>query len=233
MFYVSEETGLAAIRTISCEVLREYPTDEVAYAGVALQWLLADFRRDHSDQVPMRPDTGLLRIGPTPFNDFELAQHLERTANPAMVRLQKTVGRVPCLMAYMLVVATDAHNERNLGVDAALRYAVDEASVRLETTRRLQKIAKSLEPLAAHGKLFIEGRKLGTPGPIAKRIKAHLVKYPTSSAREVWAALKKSPPTGFAFMETTKLGWYIEKGARTVMEWRRFQNLVSEHRPSK
>ena len=81
------------------------------------------------------------------------------------------------------------------------------------------------------GKLFSSGRQLATLGPVAKKIKAYLLKNPLAKPDEVWAALKKSPPRGYAFMETERFGKYIEKGNKTAMQWGRFRNLVSIHRP--
>ena len=83
------------------------------------------------------------------------------------------------------------------------------------------------------GKKFSNGRKLGTRGPVSKKIKAYMSKNPLAKADEVWAALKKSPPKGLAFMESDRFGRYIEKGCKTVMRWGRFGNLVTEHRPPK
>lgn len=81
------------------------------------------------------------------------------------------------------------------------------------------------------GEKFSSGRQLATLGPVAKKIKAHLIKNPLANPDEVWAALKKSPPRGHAFMETERFGKYIEKGNKTAMQWGRFRNLVSIHRP--
>lgn len=81
------------------------------------------------------------------------------------------------------------------------------------------------------GEKFTSGRQPGTLGPVAKRIKAHMNKNPLAKPDEVWTALKKSPPKGLSFMESDRFGRYIERGCKTIMKWRRFENLVSVHRP--
>lgn len=86
---------------------------------------------------------------------------------------------------------------------------------------------------AIKGEKFTSGRPRGGLGPIAKRIKAHLKENPSHTADQVWEILAKKPPRGMVFMETSKHERYIEKGAKTVMKWERFQNLVSGHRPKK
>lgn len=83
------------------------------------------------------------------------------------------------------------------------------------------------------GEKFSGGKPKGAIGPVARKIKAYLQKNPSHKADAVWQALGKKPPTGMTFMETRSLGRYIEKGAEQIMEWKRFQNLVSEHRPKK
>ena len=83
------------------------------------------------------------------------------------------------------------------------------------------------------GEKFKSGRQSGTLGPVAKKIRAYLKKNPLAKPPEVWAALEKSPPKGFEFMENDRFGKYIERGCITVMKWPRFRNLVSGHRPSK
>lgn len=92
-------------------------------------------------------------------------------------------------------------------------------------------LLSTLQPLAAHGQLFRENRKKGYLSPIAEMIKAHLAKHRRATAEEVWNSLKRASPKGYAFMESPRLGRYIESGVDTVMQWPRFRNLVSEHRP--
>jgi hypothetical protein len=83
------------------------------------------------------------------------------------------------------------------------------------------------------GEKFKSGRQPGKLGPVAKKIQAYMKKNPRAKPAEVWAVLKKSPPKGFEFMESDRFGKYIEHGCITVMNWPRFRNLVSEHRPPK
>lgn len=87
--------------------------------------------------------------------------------------------------------------------------------------------------LMSTGQKFVNGRAPETLSPVARKIKAYLTKNPSAKAAEVWNALKNAPPKGLDFRESTRLGRYIERGREPVMEWRRFQNLVSDHRPKK
>jgi hypothetical protein len=89
----------------------------------------------------------------------------------------------------------------------------------------------ALVPAAEHGKKF-PGRKPGAVSLITKEVAAYLRKHPTASAMEVWGALAKKPPKGFCFMDSQRLGRYIERGPNEVMKWERFKNIVSEQRPS-
>ncbi|CAN5390728.1 hypothetical protein BH11PSE11_BH11PSE11_12340 [soil metagenome] len=89
------------------------------------------------------------------------------------------------------------------------------------------------EALANKGAKLNGGREKGALGPVAKKVKTYLSKRPAASPIEVWNALRQAPPKNHVFMESPKLGKYIEKGAHTVMEWPRFRNIVSEHRPKK
>lgn len=100
-----------------------------------------------------------------------------------------------------------------------------------EMWRREISVLRGVVPLARKGSQFPPGKPKGSIGPVAKKIKAYLAKHPEAKPPEVWDNLKNSPPKDHVFMESTKLGKYIEKGPETVMEWRRFCNLVSEHRP--
>ena len=174
-------------------------------------------------------------MGPIAVNDFELALHLWDNNDPAMAKVIKGADDMPVLLAYLatLTSGTDLPNEALL--ESALPFAV--ASLRVESdaaklwNQELQKGVDRLLPLARTGQKFTKGRKPAALGPVAKKIKAYLQKNPAAKTLDVWRALKKSPPNGFVFMESARLGRYIEKGCETVMEWRRFQNLVSEHRP--
>ena len=86
---------------------------------------------------------------------------------------------------------------------------------------------------AIKGRKFPSGKPKGAISPVARKILAYLKKHPAARPPEVWEALKDSPPSGHVFMDNTQCGKYIEKDSHgtTVMGWRRFCNLVSEHRP--
>ncbi len=86
-------------------------------------------------------------------------------------------------------------------------------------------------PPARVGKKFIDGRRQANKlGPVARRVTAHLKEDAAASAVTVWDAIEERPPKGFTFCHNS-LGRYIEdERGRTVMEWKRFNNLISERR---
>lgn len=70
------------------------------------------------------------------------------------------------------------------------------------------------------------------PNPLTKRIKEYLIKNPDAKSKAVWDALAKKPPKNHKFLDNSQ-GKYIENKGINQMDYRRFQNLVSEHRPKK
>ena len=222
-----------AINAIALQALQRHHPEDIIQTGMAFDKLLADYRLAHPDKVPTKPSMGLLGSGETcPVSDFELALYLVATRPKVMNGLMRLAKEIPMLMAYLAVVSLPSNEWplREIGWGNALQYAVFESRVK---TQQLQDAVAKMAPLAAHGKLFAENRKSGKRGPIAVKVKAYMVKHPKAKSVEVWEALKKAPPKDHDFRETSRLGRYIEKGARTVMEWPRFRNLVSEHRPKK
>lgn len=98
-----------------------------------------------------------------------------------------------------------------------------------EFVRRL--VAAS--PVVRKGLAFKPGKPEGAAGPIPRAIATYLRKHPKASAAEVWIALHDRPPKGYTFVDNPRLGKYIEHGAATVMQYPRFQTVVSERRPAK
>jgi len=234
MFGMSRATVIQGVNAISMQALERHAANEIVLVSMAVEKLLSDYRRDHPDKVPTKPSTGLLGDGMRfSISDFELALQLAGEMHPVMMKLERSAGGVPPLMAYLAVASLPSAKWPDIGWDSALRYAVAESGVRLQRTQQLQDAVSELGPLAAHGKLFIENKKSGMLGPVAVKVKAYMMKHPKAKSVEVWDALKKVPPKGHDFRESSRLGRYIEKGAETVMEWPRFRNLVSVHRPKK
>ncbi len=91
---------------------------------------------------------------------------------------------------------------------------------------------KALAPLAKKGSKFKPGRPKGSLGRTAKRIKDYLAKHPRAKTLELWGAFSARPEKDYIYCHSPHLGRYIETtGGETVMEWKRFSNLVSQHRP--
>lgn len=234
MFGMSRTTVIQGVNAIAMQALESHAPNEIVLVSMAVERCLTDYRRDHPEKVPTKPSMGLLGDGTRfPVGDFELALQLVESRHPFMTALERSAGGIPPLMAYLAVVSLPSEKSPDIGWDSAMQYAITESSVKVHMTQRLQDAVAELEPLAAHGKLFIENRKSGRLMPVAVKVKAYMVKHPKAKSIEVWDALKKAPPKGYDFRESSKLGRYIEKGAETVMEWPRFRNLVSEHRPKK
>ena len=146
---------------------------------------------------------------------------------PTMLTIAERGNGVPPLLAYIAVASLESPLGRYFDEGAALDFLVFRS---LAETKKTRDEIAVLKPLAEHGQKFAVNRKVGHLGPVAKTIKAFMVKQPDATAVQVWNALKARPPKGYAFMENRQ-GKYIEKGPKTVMQWDRFANLVSEHRP--
>lgn len=139
--------------------------------------------------------------------------------------------------AASILAAIPADTKHESGKEAR-RYAglAQAAMSPLEAARNLIEAVAAwkdymLWDTAMKGDKFSKGKPKGSLGQVAKKIKEYLKKHPKAKPKEVWDALQKAPPKGFSFKETDRLGRYIEEDDRPAMEYRRFQNLVSEHRP--
>ena len=224
-------TSARVVRSLVLAALSSHTADAIIETGMRVETLVEKFRRIHPDQVPTEElSGGLLNMGVTvvPVNDWELARHLECTVE-AMRALRAQFDDVSPLLAYVAVMALRA--EPPDWLHDALPVIVLESNAAQEIrAQELREAIERLRPLADHGQRFT-AKKPGSLGPVAKRVKAHMQKNPRAKADQVWSALKKTPPKDHEFMESERFGRYIECGAKTVMEWPRFRNLVSEHRP--
>lgn len=234
-------SALTEIRQIADRLLEGFYKAQIIETGCNVIRVLEDFKKQHPDKIPTKRVGGLLDMGPFPINDFELALHLVGSNNPAMTEAVMRAERLPALIAYLETYLEILGNNSKLPdeswLESALSYAIlartIEGDVAKLWNQYLQKDVEELRPLAKTGQKFINGRKPAALGPVAKKVKAYLQKNPKAKPLDVWSALAKSPPSGLTFMDTSSLGRYVEKGSQTVMEWRRFQNLVSKHRPKK
>jgi hypothetical protein len=89
---------------------------------------------------------------------------------------------------------------------------------------------KRLEPFAATGEKFRQGRKVGTGGPIRKVIAELLAKEPTLSNAQLWDAIRKKPPKGWKSQDNVKFGKYFEGPENKNMGYSRFLNVCAEER---
>lgn len=100
----------------------------------------------------------------------------------------------------------------------------------------VNKLNDRAEADARYGRKMREGRKPGAIGSLTKVIARYLHKNSTASAKEIWNALAKKPPRGMGFMDSPRLGKYIEYfdknglSSQPDTSYRRFQNIVSEQR---
>lgn len=232
-------SALTEIRRIAARLLEGFSTAQIIETGCNVIRVLEDVKKQHPDKIPTKQVGGLLDMGPFPINDFELALHLVGSNNPAMTEIIESANGLPALIAYLETYLEILGNNTKLPdeswLESALSYAIlaqkFEGDVAKLFNQDLKKDVEELRPLAKTGQKFVNGRKPAALGPVAKKVKAYLQKNPKAKPLDVWCALAKSPPSGLTFMDTARLGRYVEKGSETVMEWRRFQNLVSEHRP--
>ena len=83
---------------------------------------------------------------------------------------------------------------------------------------------------ARTGVKFKRGRKTNTPGPIRKAITRLLLKNPSMSNADLWAAVEAKPPRGWTVFNN-RAGRYIE-GPKTgsEMKYARFCNVSAEER---
>jgi len=127
-----------AVSAIATQALQGFDVEIVVQVGMLFEKLLADFRRDHPDEVPKKQSIGLLGGSePYPVSDFELAQHLVQVRPKSMIGLERLARGVPGLMAYLAVASLPSKEwpPREIGWEEALQFAVRESSVK---THQLQ-----------------------------------------------------------------------------------------------
>lgn len=231
-------SALRQIRLLVPRLLEGFTTAQIAQTSGNVIRVLADFKQQHPDKIPTKPGGSLLSIGPVQVNDFELALYFVDSKFPPMTDVIESANGLQPLIAYIEILTFDNGELPDESLfDSALSYLIAsekyEGDVAKLWNQELRKDVLRLAPLARTGQKFLTGRRPGKLGPVAKKIKTFLQRYPQAKAIVVWLHVKKSPPKGMVCMENARYGRYIEKGSETVMEWERFQNLVSEHRPKK
>jgi hypothetical protein len=231
-FWGTNQEMESAVHAIALRALKDHAVEDIVEVGFAVSELLSRFRRDHAEQVPLHPgndERGLLAMHPRAFDDFELAQHLIEIGNPEMVGLCTNDKGVPATIAFLAIATTTSSTNSEIDLKKAWDWVLSADSFRVD---QLELAVEARQAAADHGSLF-KGRKPGSYAPVTKKVNAYLKKEPGAKSVEVWNAVKASPPKGYVFMETERFGRYIEKDAKTVMEWPAFQNLVSRRRPEK
>jgi len=216
-----------AVFAIAHLTLKPRPVEELVQVSVAVQAAIDVFRVEFPLLCPQQ-SAGLLGDFAT-TTDVDVAWMMERLSHPEIVRISEAANGTSPVMTYILIQSCYSGSWDSFDTGTALSYVV-QASKRERNQLTLETAA--LLPLAAHGQRFKAGKTVGALGPIAKKVRKFMLDNPHAKASEVWMALKKSPPKGHEFRESTRLGKYVEHGADTVMEWARFKNLVSEHRPA-
>jgi hypothetical protein len=133
---------------------------------------------------------------------------------------------------HMMSIAWKPERMRSLEQLAANQHAL--ANEQQATNRILNEANKGLAPLAKKGAKFKPGKPKGALSPLAEAVKNHLVKQPTATPDEVWLALARKPPSGLVFMDTPRLGRYVEDAetGKTIAAFPAFRNHVSRRRPT-
>lgn len=188
-------------------------------------------RRVRDIAIDYLPPAVVAKVPPPYFSDEIRAEFL---AIGQSLDWDLTIGGATGAYAFFFA-ARDVGLTRSQQSASSLLYACTEALEGDTSDRVLQNILDAYAGLdadaVATGNKFKQGRTKGALGPVAKRVASYLKSHPKAPAEEVWAALKARPPKGYRFMDGSSLGRYVERGAKEVMGWKRFQDTVSEQRP--
>ena len=157
------------------------------------------------------------------------------TSLDVLMRCRETLGEpIGDVVKRIAVELRPDNAETIFWMGAWLETLNEKSDVEVQLKKKkdeFERVLATLTPLAQHGQKFKDGgRKSDSLGPVARKVQDFLARNRKAGTESVWAALKKSPPRGHVFVESEKLGRYIELGAKTVMEWPRFRNVVSERR---
>ena len=128
--------ALTTIRGIAFIQLEKFMPEKIAVTGIDVICLLENIRSQQSDMVPQKPSSGLLDVGPTPINDFELAQHLTVINDPAMAKVIKDARDVPVLLAYLATITSGSELPCEYLLESALPFAVEQLAADGEVAKR-------------------------------------------------------------------------------------------------
>jgi hypothetical protein len=90
---------------------------------------------------------------------------------------------------------------------------------------------RAMQPKAVVGERFTAGRKAGTVSPLRLAVRRILTRRPKATTAEVWGALKARPPRGITFVDSPRLGRYVETEGRPDTSYRSLANIVAKERP--
>lgn len=130
---------LFEIQGITSRLLARFTRDQIVKSFSGVVQVLADFKRSHPDQIPKKAISGgLLSMGPVsvPINDFELAQHLVDTNDPAMANVINESDGVTVLIAYLEVLANNKYLPDEYLLESALPFAVETLAIEGEEAKR-------------------------------------------------------------------------------------------------
>ncbi len=130
---------LSEIRGITSHLLARFTTEEIVKSFSSVEKVLADFKQNHPDQIPIKTDVGLFSLV-FPFNDFELAQHLIITNEPEMMRVFNESEGVPVLIAYLEVIINNHDLPDEFLLTSALPYAVHARTIKGDVAENWNKV---------------------------------------------------------------------------------------------
>lgn len=230
---------LAILSTLTQQCLKGFSYNSIARAGLHVCDQVENFKR----RMPKKVTTsggGISDASGAAVDNFKLAEFLFPDYERFSDQKPATAKVTPKLLSYIATICTGSEIPSQDWIDSALFYvAVEVAAVNdVETdwNARLAQEVRSLEPLASTGKKFVSGRKSNSDGPLTKAVAAHLKRNVDHNPEQVWTALAKKPPKGMTFVDSPKLGRYIEydkrthKGELKDTGFRRFANVVYRKR---
>lgn len=147
--WMDQITSARVARALVFAALPSHTADAIVEIGLRVESLVAEYRRDHPDQVPAKEHSGgLLKMGVkvVQVNDWELAQHLECTVE-AMWSMRAQFGGASPLLAYVAVMALRAEPPHWLH-DALPVIVLESNAMQDIRAQELREAVDRLQPLA-------------------------------------------------------------------------------------